>query len=83
MQAKFEERKEENILKALNDKQHWEKSTAEITERYSVSKLFDFYITSGLTSLVPFIAGEPAVIANVVAPGFCKSELMSREEGAP
>ena len=83
MQAKFEERKEENILKALNDKQHWEKSTAEITERYSVSKLFDFYITSELTSLIPSIAGGPAVIINVVAPGFCKSELMSREEGMP
>jgi NAD(P)-dependent dehydrogenase (short-subunit alcohol dehydrogenase family) len=83
MQAKFEERKEENILKALNDKQRWEKSTAGITERYSVSKLFDFYITSELTNLIPSIAGEPAVIVNVVAPGFCKSELMSREEGMP
>jgi retinol dehydrogenase-12 len=82
MQAKFEERKEDNILKALNDKQRWEKST-EITERYSVSKLFDFYITSELTNLIPSIAGDPAVIVNVVAPGFCKSELMSREEGMP
>jgi NAD(P)-dependent dehydrogenase (short-subunit alcohol dehydrogenase family) len=83
MQAKFAERKEDNILKALNDKQQWEKSTAGVTERYSVSKLFDFYITTKLTSLIPSIEGEPAVIVNVVAPGFCKSELMSREEGAP
>jgi NAD(P)-dependent dehydrogenase (short-subunit alcohol dehydrogenase family) len=83
MQAKFEERKENNILKALNDKKRWEKSTAEITERYSVSKLFDFYIMSELTSLIPSIAGDPAVIVNVVAPGFCKSELMSREEEMP
>jgi retinol dehydrogenase-12 len=83
MQAEFEERKEVNILKALNNKQRWEKSTVEVTERYSVSKLFGFYITTELTSLIPSIAGDPAVIVNLVAPGFCKSELMSREEGMP
>jgi NAD(P)-dependent dehydrogenase (short-subunit alcohol dehydrogenase family) len=67
----------------MQAKKRWEKSTAEITERYSVSKLFDFYIMSELTSLIPSIAGDPAVIVNVVAPGFCKSELMSREEEMP
>lgn len=29
----------------------------------------------------PKINGEPAVIVNIVAPGFCKSELMNHEPG--
>jgi hypothetical protein len=83
MEAKFEERNEEKILKALNEKERWGKLTAGLTGRYSVSKLLDFYITSELTRLIPSIAGGPAVIVNIVTPGFCKSELMSREEGVP
>ncbi|CZR61626.1 related to short-chain dehydrogenase [Phialocephala subalpina] len=82
--AKFEERKAANILEALNDESLWKEAQAKSpVERYSVSKLLDFYLTTEIAKLVPTINGEPAVIVDVVAPGFCKSELLSREPGAP
>ncbi|KAF8857320.1 putative short-chain dehydrogenase [Acephala macrosclerotiorum] len=82
--AKFEERKAVNILEALNDEEIWKKARAkDPVERYSVSKLLDFYLTIEIAKLVPIINGEPAVIVGIVGPGFCKSELLHREPGAP
>jgi NAD(P)-dependent dehydrogenase (short-subunit alcohol dehydrogenase family) len=82
--ARFTERDSENILKALNNRDTWAKSQklAGPTERYAVTKLLDIYITREIARLVPLDEhGEPSVIVNCVAPGFCKSNLLSREEG--
>ena len=81
--ARFKERNATNILELLNDKRNWETSNAGPVERYSVSKLFDLYINIELAGLIPSTDGEPTVIVDCVAPGFCKSELLSREPGAP
>ncbi|KAL2853592.1 hypothetical protein BJX68DRAFT_265060 [Aspergillus pseudodeflectus] len=84
--AHFTERDSENILAALNDHETWVKSQglAGPTERYAVTKLLDIYITREIARLVPRGEnGDPAVIVNCVAPGFCKSNLLSREEGIP
>ncbi|KAL3452062.1 NAD(P)-binding protein [Aspergillus insuetus] len=84
--ARFTERDSENILTALNDQATWAKSLslAGPTERYAITKLLDVYITSEIAHLVPRDEdGEPSVIVNCVAPGFCKSNLLSREEGVP
>ncbi|KAE8446825.1 hypothetical protein EG329_011602 [Mollisiaceae sp. DMI_Dod_QoI] len=83
-EAKFEERKAANILETLNDQELWKKIFNENpAERYAVSKLLDSYMAIELASLVPTINSDPAVVVDVVAPGFCKSELLSREPGAP
>ncbi|KAJ0425638.1 hypothetical protein BJY00DRAFT_184549 [Aspergillus carlsbadensis] len=84
--ARFTEQDSENILSALNDHDTWAKSQAlgGPTERYAVTKLLDIYITRGLARIVPRgEKGDPRVIVNCVAPGFCKSNLLSREEGIP
>jgi NAD(P)-dependent dehydrogenase (short-subunit alcohol dehydrogenase family) len=84
--ARFTERDSESILKALNNRDIWAKSQklAGPTERYAVTKLLDIYITREIARLVPRDEhGEPSVIVNCVAPGFCKSNLLSREEGVP
>ena len=81
--AKLKERNAENTLETLNDKKTWEESKAGVSERYAVSKLFDLYVSIELAGLAPLIDGEPAVIVDSVAPGFCKSELLSREPGVP
>lgn len=47
----------------------------------TVSKLLDLYIAIELARLTPVVGGESAVIVDVVAPGFCKSELLTREPG--
>jgi hypothetical protein len=54
-------------------------SKAAPVERYSVTKLLDLFITLELACLYPLIDGRPEVIMNTVAPGFCKSELLTRE----
>ncbi|RDW76438.1 putative short-chain dehydrogenase [Aspergillus mulundensis] len=84
--AMFNERHAENILSVLNDKDQWGKSqqAGGATERYAVTKLLDIYITQEIAKLVPLSEdGEPRVVVNCVAPGFCKSNLLSREEGVP
>jgi retinol dehydrogenase-12 len=82
--AKFEEWTAPNSLEALNDHELWkESSKKDPVERYSVSKLLDSYLTIELASLVPIVNGEPAVIVDVLTPGFCKSDLMNREPGVP
>lgn len=79
LDAKFSERSSENILAELNKKDTWEKSAAAggPAERYNVSKLLDLYVAIELASLTT------SVVVNIVAPGFCKSELLAREPGAP
>jgi retinol dehydrogenase 12 len=75
------ERKAPNVLEAMNDEALWEKTNAaNPAERYSASKLLGMYGAFEIAKAVPLIGGEPAVIVDVVAPGFCKSELLSREE---
>lgn len=82
-EARLEERNADNVLQALNDKKTWEESKAGVSERYAVSKLFDLHVSIELAGLVPSIGGEPAVFVDSVAPGFCKSELLSRKPGTP
>lgn len=77
--AKFSERTSENILQELNKKDAWEKSTAGPAERYSLTKLLDLYVAIELARLTPMIDGNPAVIVDIPAPGFCKSDLLTRE----
>ncbi|KAJ5993632.1 retinol dehydrogenase 14 [Penicillium sp. IBT 35674x] len=51
------------------------------TERYGVTKLMDIFITMQIADLVPRDGlGEPLVIVNAVTPGFCKSDLLTREK---
>lgn len=84
LDAKFKERDARNILEVLNNKERWEESSKkEPVERYAVTKLFDLYIANELAHLTPSVLGEPAVVVDVVTPSFCKSELLSREAGAP
>ncbi|KAL2831879.1 hypothetical protein BJY01DRAFT_226354 [Aspergillus pseudoustus] len=91
--AKFPERHNaQDILSSLNTHSTWQTSQklGGPTERYAVTKLFDIYTTQALAEIVPRDTtknnernGDPAVIVNCVAPGFCKSNLLSREEGIP
>lgn len=80
---KFPERNEQNILYSLNNEEQWKKSQTAggATERYGVTKLIDIFITIELARLVPRDAsGNPLVIVNAVTPGFCKSDLLTREK---
>ncbi|KAG4440815.1 hypothetical protein IFR05_003687 [Cadophora sp. M221] len=79
--AKFDERNCDEVIEALNDKARWEESQAIPTERYAVSKLLMHYMAYEMVRLTPTIKEEPAVIVNIVNPGFCKSELMNHEPG--
>lgn len=81
--VKFSEQDEENILKVLNDEEQWRKSQAAggATERYGVTKLMDIFISMEIARLVPRdYFGTPLVIVNSVTPGFCKSDLLTREK---
>lgn len=85
MMIKFPERRQTtvNLLQLLNGEEQWKKSQAAggPTERYGVTKLMDLYIAEEMAQLVPRDAtGVPLVIINAVTPGFCKSELLSREK---
>ncbi|KAJ6036967.1 retinol dehydrogenase 14 [Penicillium herquei] len=79
----FSEQNEKDILTSLNQEEQW-KSSQRIggaTERYGVTKLMDLFITIELARVVPRDnLGNPLVIANAVAPGFCKSNLLTREK---
>ncbi|KAL5339639.1 hypothetical protein BJX70DRAFT_363526 [Aspergillus crustosus] len=84
--AKFPERDADGILEALNSREQWEKSqqAAGAVERYAISKLFDIYITQEIAALAfSKKNGGPEIIVNCVAPGFCKSNLFSREDNVP
>ncbi|KAJ5291206.1 retinol dehydrogenase 14 [Penicillium angulare] len=78
----FSERNEKMVLSFLNREEQWKSSqTAGATERYGVTKLMDIFITMELARLVPRDeSGNPLVIVNAVAPGFCKSDLLTREK---
>ena len=80
--AKFPEKHADSILSSLNDEKKWKQAqdAGGPAERYSVSKLMDIYMVVEMANAVPRIDGEPAVIVNAVTPGFCKSELLTREK---
>lgn len=84
-QALLPQRSAPNILEALNDKEQWQKMHAKSpVERYAVSKIFNQWTSIEVAKLVPLDrAGREKVIVTSATPGFCKSELLSREEGAP
>lgn len=84
-QALLPQRSAPNILEALNDKEQWEKLLAKSpVERYAVSKLFNQWTSIEVAKSVPLDhTGREKVIVTSATPGFCKSELLSREEGAP
>ncbi|OQD60612.1 hypothetical protein PENPOL_c022G09612 [Penicillium polonicum] len=80
---KFPERNEKGILSILNGEEQWKKSQAAggATERYGVTKLMDIFITMEIARLVPRDeSGNPLVIVNALTPGFCKSNLLTREK---
>ncbi|CAG8910198.1 unnamed protein product [Penicillium egyptiacum] len=80
---KFHERNETSILSILNSEEQWKKSQAAggATERYGVTKLMDIFIAIEIARLVPRDeCGNPLVIVNAVTPGFCKSDLLTREK---
>ncbi|KAL4952160.1 NAD(P)-binding protein [Aspergillus filifer] len=82
-EVKFTERNSDNILQCLNEESQWAKSQkdAGMLERYAVSKLFAIFITIELARLVPRDGkGEPLVLVNCSTPGFCKSDLLTREK---
>ncbi|KAJ5627933.1 retinol dehydrogenase 14 [Penicillium lividum] len=80
---KFPERNEQHVLSVLNDEDQWKKSqvVGGATERYGVTKFMDIFITMEIARLVPRDeSGNPLVIINAVTPGFCKSDLLTREK---
>ncbi|KAJ5923846.1 retinol dehydrogenase 14 [Penicillium verhagenii] len=80
---KFPERNEARILSVLNDEGQWKKSQAAggATERYGVTKLMDIFIAMEIARIAPRDgSGNPLVIVNAVTPGFCKSDLLTREK---
>ncbi|KAL7270641.1 hypothetical protein RUND412_006643 [Rhizina undulata] len=72
--AQFVERKADDILAKMNEKQHFEKNPE---DRYPVTKLLDVYIMQELAGMVPRseASGEPLVVIDAVDPGLCHSEL--------
>ncbi|KAL4813818.1 hypothetical protein BDW67DRAFT_177636 [Aspergillus spinulosporus] len=80
--VKFPERSADRIFPMLNDQDEWAKSqkAGGPIERYGVSKLMAILVTERIALLVPGAAqGDPLVVVNSVAPGFCKSDLLTRE----
>lgn len=75
--TKFPQRNETNILEFLNRKEYLE-DPLHLWERYSSTKLFLMYFVREMAKLVPKQQErgmEPAVVVNMVHPGFCHSEL--------
>lgn len=79
-QVLFPERKEDNILAALNTETSFK---GHEFDRYCVSKLFDSYIAIELANLVPREKGSPVVVVNCVTPGFCASGLLAQASQPP
>ncbi|KAK7753243.1 hypothetical protein SLS62_004762 [Diatrype stigma] len=84
---KFSERHDygdgDHMLRVLNDPDQWQKSQSAggPTERYGLTKLLDIFVAVELARLVPRdVRGDPLVVVNAVTPGFCKSELLTREK---
>lgn len=90
MTVKFPERHDDNILGRLNDEEAWKASQAAggPIERYAVTKLIVMLFADELARRTPRYdngddsaeGGRPRVVVNSVAPGFCKSDLLTREE---
>ncbi|KAA8652893.1 hypothetical protein EYZ11_011212 [Aspergillus tanneri] len=81
--VKFPDRNADRIFPVLNNQERWKRAQAAggPTERYGVTKLMDIFITMELAQLVPRDQhGEPLVVVNCLAPGFCKSDLLTREK---
>lgn len=83
MDAHFPERHSPpgTILQTLNKKENWEASQrlCGSTERYAISKLLLTYCIVSLSTKVD----KERIIVNMPTPGFCKSELLSREADMP
>ncbi|KAL4737679.1 hypothetical protein BDV11DRAFT_171756 [Aspergillus similis] len=80
--VKFSERTADRIFPVLNDRDEWARSqkSGGPIERYGVSKLMAILVTEEIARLAPGAAqGDPLVVVNSVAPGFCKSDLLTRE----
>lgn len=79
---KFSERDEKRILPVLNKEERWrEAQKAGPVERYGVTKLFDIYMAMEIARMVPRDeSGNPLVIVDSFTPGFCKSDLLTREK---
>ncbi|MCJ1455159.1 hypothetical protein MMC28_005513 [Mycoblastus sanguinarius] len=67
--AKFEEKKNPDLLKTLSDK-----SAANMGDRYQVSKLLEVFYVRELAARLKMTA-KPSVIVNCLNPGFCHSSL--------
>lgn len=81
--VKFAERDSPSLLSSLNDKDNWQasQSSGGPVERYAVTKLFNIFITEELARLTPRGKnGDPHVLVNTFTPGFCKSDLLTREK---
>ncbi|KAI9871247.1 MAG: hypothetical protein M1830_003144 [Pleopsidium flavum] len=70
----FPEKSSPNIFKTLNDKE-----TANMKDRYNVSKLLEVFFVRELASKTA-TDSEPDVIINYINPGLCHSEL-ARDAG--
>ena len=68
--APFPEKNSPEIFPALNNKE-----TANMQERYPVSKLLEVFITRELASLHTASENRPHIIINYVTPGLCHSDL--------
>lgn len=80
--TKFPQRNETNILEFLNRKEYLE-DPSHLWERYSSTKLFLMYFVREMAKLVlrqQESGVKPAVVVNMVHPGFCHSEL-ARDAG--
>ncbi|KAK3292857.1 uncharacterized protein B0H64DRAFT_402961 [Chaetomium fimeti] len=83
MSIKFPERHADRILQTMNGEEQWKKSQAAggPTERYGATKLMDLFLAQEMANRTPRDSrGEPLVVVNAVAPGFCKSDLLTREK---
>ncbi|KAL4881355.1 hypothetical protein BJY04DRAFT_188714 [Aspergillus karnatakaensis] len=64
------------ILKALSDPH-----TANMDERYPVTKLLSILLTQELVSRLAELESNPSVIITLVEPGFCHSDLSRENQG--
>ncbi|KAK4447011.1 hypothetical protein QBC34DRAFT_468810 [Podospora aff. communis PSN243] len=69
--TKFTERKEKDVLAALDDRKK-----AKMGERYYVSKLIQLFVARELASELDRSDKKGRVAVSVANPGFCKTEIM-------
>ncbi|KAJ7135795.1 hypothetical protein C8R44DRAFT_729350 [Mycena epipterygia] len=72
--AQFREKRETNILKALNDSSKWATGSR---DRYFVTKIFNLFLARQISTL-PEAEG---VVINVVDPGLCMSDIGQDRQG--